>query len=248
MENTHTIDDERRAALDALSDQLGVSFSNYALLDEALTHASSVAMPGRAGSRDYEALEFLGDAVLDLAVSHYLYNQQPGRRPGDYTKLRAIVVNRDNVCRVAKRLNLAQYIRLGKGEEVGGGRRRAALLADCLEAVIGAVYLDSGWEKVLAFVLRIFSPELESLESMPPVWDYKSQLQIYCQGMRIELPRFEVVRSDGPDHRKEFEIEVIVNGQPLGRGVGRSKKEAEQQAAHQALLAIKQSGVESVLP
>jgi len=231
---------ERLEALYGLAQHLEVAFSDYGLLDEALTHSSSVVASARNAGRDYEALEFLGDAVLELAVSHYLFEVIPGQRPGDYTKLRATVVNRNSVGRAARRIGLAPFVRLGKGEEAGGGRKRVALLADCMEAVIGAVFLDAGWAQARDFVLRVFAPELKELQEAPPAWDYKSELQQYCQAVHIALPRFEVVRSDGPDHRKEFEVEVFVRERPLGRGTGRSKKEAEQQAAQQALLAIKQ--------
>jgi ribonuclease-3 len=230
----------RLESLRGLTRRLGLELSAYALLDDALTHASSLAESPEKGRRDYEALEFLGDAVLELAVSHYLFETLPDRSPGDYTKLRATVVNRDCVARVARRIDIAPCIRLGKGEEAGGGRKRIALLADCLEAVIGAVYLDAGWPPARDFVLRVFRPELEELGGMPPMWDYKSQLQNYCQAQHIVLPRFEVVRCDGPDHRKEFEVEVYVLEKPLGRGSGRTKKEAEQRAAQEALFAINQ--------
>ncbi len=231
---------ERLEALGHLAQRLNIALSSYALLDEALTHASSTAeYPEKAG-RDYEALEFLGDAVLELAVSHYLFEKMPGRGPGDYTKLRATVVNRNTVGRVARRMELAPLVRLGKGEESGGGRKRVALLADCLEAVIGAVYLDCGWPQARDLVWRMFASEMDGVCQAPPAWDYKSELQNYCQAAHIALPRFEVVRSDGPDHRKEFEVEVYVRELPQGRGTGLSKKEAEQQAAQQALFAIKQ--------
>ena len=229
------MDRERLEALREFAGRLGLTPGSWDLLDEALTHASILTEAPEAGARDYESLEFLGDAVLELAVSHYLFESMPGRRPGDYTNLRATVVNRDCVGRVARRAGLAPYIRLGKGEESGGGRKRTALLADCLEAVIGAIYLEAGWLQARDFVLRIFAPELEPLRGMPPTWDYKSLLQTWCQGRHLALPRFELVRSDGPDHCKEFEVEVYVQDAPLGRGTGRTKKEAEQRAACEAL-------------
>lgn len=228
----------RSASLRKLTDRLGLSLNRFELLDEALTHASYLAECAACGRRDYEALEFLGDAVLELAVSHFLFEHLPGQGPGDYTKLRASVVNRDCVGRVAQRIKIAPYILLGKGEEASGGRNRIALLADCLEAVIGAVYRDAGWPTARDFVLKIFSIELQNLVDAPPVSDYKSLLQQYCQAQHVDLPRFDVVRSDGPDHCKEFEVEVFVLKRFLGRGTGRTKKEAEQQAAQQALFEI----------
>ena len=221
-----------------LAARLGVVFRDIALLETALTHSSRVPEKMAVGARNYEALEFLGDAVLQLAISHHLFERLPERTPGEYTKLRATLVNRNSVARVAKRIDIGPYIRLGKGEEIGGGRKRVALLADCLEAIVGAVYLDMGWESARALVIRMFLSDMEDIERAEPTWDYKSLLQNHCQAKRFGLPRFEVVRSEGPDHRKEFEMEVYVSNQPAGRGIGMSKKEAEQKAAHEALRAM----------
>jgi len=233
-------DTDRLDALRGLAKRLAIQLDRYELLDQALTHASSLVESGENPGRDYEALEFLGDAVLELAVSHYLFEMLPGRSPGDYTKLRATAVNRNSVGRVARRIEIAPLIRLGKGEEAGGGRKRLALLADCMEAVIGAVYLEAGWPAARDLVMRAFAPELEELRDMPPTWDYKSLLQNHCQAAHIALPHFEVVRSEGPDHRKKFEVEVYVQDEPLGRGTGDSKKEAEQKAAQEALRLLEQ--------
>lgn len=238
--NNVDVDADRVEALCGLTQRLGLELSSYDLLNEALTHASSLTESPENTGRDYEALEFLGDAVLELAISHYLFDAFPGRSPGDYTRQRATIVNRNCVGRVARRLEIGPLIRLGKGEEAGGGRKRVALLADCLEAVIGAIYRAAGWSAARDFVLRVFKPELEELRDMPPVWDYKSLLQNHCQAAHIALPRFVVINSEGPDHRKKFEVEVYIDKASLGRGTGLSKKEAEQQAAQQALLAIKQ--------
>ncbi len=222
-----------------LAARLGVAFRDIALLETALTHSSRVPEKASLGARHYESLEFLGDAVLQLAISHHLFESLPERTPGAYTKLRATLVNKNSVARVAKRLDIGPYIRLGKGEEAGGGRKRTALLADCLEAIVGAVYLDAGWESARALVIRMFSNDLEDIGRTEPTWDSKSLLQNHCQAKHFGLPRFEVVRSEGPDHRKEFEMEVYVGNQPAGRGVGMSKKEAEQKAACEALRTMK---------
>jgi ribonuclease III len=213
---------------------LGLRMRSLALFDRALTHASAGSgMDDRI--RNYEALEFLGDAVLGLAVAHDLYERVPDRTPGEYSRMRASVVNRRCLAHVAQKLDIAPAIRLGKGEELSGGRERAALLADCLEALIGAVYVDAGWRATRQFVSRTLQGELDRVHRMDSVWDYKSRLQHYCQAERIALPVFKVVRSEGPDHRKEFEVEVVVRGRPVGKGTGRSKKEAEQEAARAAL-------------
>ncbi|MBI4559898.1 MAG: ribonuclease III [Candidatus Hydrogenedentes bacterium] len=225
---------ERKERLQRLALRLGISVKNVALLDQALTHASSTA-ESVPPIPDYESLEFLGDAALGLAVAHHLFQQFPERTPGEYSRLRASLVNRRSLVRVAQRLDIAEVIRLGKGEELSGGRQRAALLADCLEALIGAVYLDGGWEAARAFVLRVFEEELTRVGPSDRTWDFKSRLQQYCQAAHIALPQFIVVRSEGPDHLKQFEVEVLLRGCPVGRGRGLSKKEAEQNAARAAL-------------
>jgi len=224
----------RDEELRAFGHKLALTFSDSALFDRALTHAS-VAAESEQPRGDYEALEFLGDAVLGLVVAHYLYAHAPDRSPGEYSRMRASVVNRRTLARVARELEFGTVIRLGRGEELSGGRRRRALLADCLEAVIGAIYLDQGPGAAGTFIERVFAADLELALTQRQVWDYKSRLQHYCQANRMPLPAFRVVRSEGPDHRKEFEIEVTLGNGVTGRGVGLSKKEAEQGAARAAL-------------
>lgn len=228
--------DEPRRAKDirALAERLGIPVTDWGLFDRALTHAS-LAGETEAGVRDYESLEFLGDAVLGLAAAHHLYETFPDRSPGEYSRMRAQLVNRKCVARVALALELAPAIRLGKGEEQAGGRQRAALVSDCLEALIGALYLDSGWETARAFVVRVFGMEFDAVRLADLAWDFKSNLQQYCQAQGLGLPRFEVVSAEGPDHDKWFEVEVRLRDEPAGRGAGRTKKEAEQQAAKEAL-------------
>jgi len=228
-EDSHRLEDLR-----SLSAGWGLEIENLALLDRALTHAS-IFLDTHEPIRDYEALEFLGDAVLNLAVAHYLYEHVPDRMPGEYSRMRAGLVNRRCLARLAAELNVAPAIRLGKGEELSGGRQRIALLADCLEALIGALYLDGGWEFAREFVARIFAKEFDRELASGKIWDFKSRLQNYCQAEHLALPTFVVVRSEGPDHRKEFEVEVFVRGRPAGRGKGLTKKEAEQNAAQIAL-------------
>ena len=229
------IDDSLRIEeLRAVCANLEIEIANLALVDRALTHASIVAETP-SPVRDYESLEFLGDAVLGLAVAHHLYARVPDRTPGEYSKMRAGLVNRRCLARIAARLNIAPAIRLGKGEELSGGRERAALLADCLEALVGALYLDCGWETAQQFVARIFREEFDRERTSNRIWDFKSRLQNYCQAQHMTLPEFAVVRSEGPDHKKEFEVEVSLRGVPVGRGKGSTKKEAEQNAAKVAL-------------
>jgi ribonuclease III len=226
--------DERTVELRALSERLAIPMHDMVLFDRALTHASILAETGEPGM-DYESLEFLGDAVLGLAVAHHLFETLPDRTPGEYSRMRAGLVNRKTVGRVGSELEIAAAIRLGKGEELSGGRQRVALVSDCLEALIGALYLDSGWEVSCDFVVRVFAAELDRAHRLDRVWDFKSRLQNHCQAERIDLPLFELVRSDGPDHQKEFEVQVLLRGAASGSGRGSSKKEAEQNAARAAL-------------
>jgi len=224
----------RAHILNQVAERLGVAFDNIDLLDQALTHASvACEIPGPVA--DYESLEFLGDAVLSLSIAHYLYSHAPGRGPGEYSKMRASVISRTCLARIAKNLALDEAIRLGKGEEQSGGRNRTALMEDCMEAVIGALYLDKGWPETQQFIERAFADELKRALTSADAWDYKSRLQHRCQSLHGELPEFVLIRSEGPDHRKEFEIEVRIQGRPMGRGIGTSKKKAEQGAAREAL-------------
>ena len=226
--------DPRSKELRQLTDTLGLKIKNLTLMDRALTHAS-IASEAQGPTYDYESLEFLGDAALGLAVAHFLFQHVPDRTPGEYSRMRAAVVNRRTLARIAQNLNIAPLIRLGKGEELSGGRDRAALLADCLEAMLGAIYLDMGWDAARAFVEKHFQEEFVKAQSLDSIWDYKSRLQHACQTDRLALPAFVVVRSEGPDHQKHFEVEVRIEGEPAGRGNGSSKKEAEQNAAKVAL-------------
>lgn len=230
--------EERAQTLEGLTARLGIAVRDMTVFDRALTH-SSVVPETNEPVLDYESLEFLGDAVLGLAIADHLFSAYPDRTPGEYSRMRAGIVSRRSVARVARDLEIASAIRLGKGEEHSGGRQRIALVADCLEALIGAVYLDSGWELARDFVTRAFQHEIERACGEDEVWDFKSRLQNYCQAERIALPEFRVIRTEGPDHCKEFEVEVLVRKRSAGRGTGRSKKEAEQNAAYQALKAEK---------
>lgn len=227
--------EERVAELEGLATRLGYTMRDATIYDRALTHASS--LPDDApGTLDYESLEFLGDAVLGLAIAHHLFEMMPDRRPGDYSRVRAGLVNRKCVARVGQHLDIAPHIRLGKGEEQSGGRSRTALVADCMEALIGAIYLDQGYEAAHEFVTRVFAQDVEAARHSNLHGDYKSRLQNYCQAQRISLPRFSLVRSEGPDHQKTFEVEVTIRDLSMGRGIGTTIKGAEQEAAREALV------------
>ncbi len=224
----------REAELGALVSRLGLSLSGLRLLDRALTHASALGdFPELAGNN--ESLEFLGDAVLGLAVAQWLYEHVPDLSPGQYTQMRARVVNRHSLANSAEAIDLGRFVRLGRGEESAGGRRRPALLADCFEAMVGAVFLEAGWPAARDFVIRILGNELEAAPHTAKEWDYRSQLQIFCQSRQWPLPEFEVTSESGPDHKKTFEVTVKVRGQVAGTGRGKTKKDAEQDAAKAAL-------------
>lgn len=224
----------RDEELRALGSRLGLDLSSFNLLDRAVTHASAVGdQPGLPG--DNESLEFLGDAVLGLAVAEWFYQHVPDLTPGQYTQMRARVVNKQTLARVARKLDIGRAVRLSHGEEAGGGRDRPGLLADCLEAVAAAVFLEAGWEKARAFSVQILREELEAAPLSRGAWDYRSQLQNFCQARQWPLPVFDVVGESGPDHRKTFDVSVTVNGRIAGKGSGNTKKEAEQNAAQAAL-------------
>jgi len=226
---------KRESDLSRFSIELGVGFSDLHLLDRALTHSSAA---GGDPVDHYESLEFIGDAALDLAVSHLVFNNHPGLSPGEYTQIRSQVVNNDTLERVAKQLKLSPFIRLGKGEEQSGGRTRKALLSDCVESIIGAIFLDSGFETVNGFVERIFGHVLDDVIQKESWIDHRSKLQNWCQAQGRSIPEYKLVGESGPDHQKQFEIEVLLDGKSLGYGQGLSKKEAEHKAASQALIQL----------
>lgn len=226
---------ERVERLRELESKLDVRFRDLSLLNLALTHGSYTHEEG-GEQGTYERLEFLGDAVLNLVVSDHLYRRFPTRSEGDLARLRARLVNEPTLASIARRLDLGSYILLGRGEERGGGRERSSMLADVLEAVVGAVYLDSGFGVAHAMVSRWYADPLEHLDEVPA--DFKSQLQEYVQQHERKLPRYRITGTEGPDHAKAFVAVVEVGGRVLGEGRGRTKKEAEQAAAAEALVRL----------
>ncbi|SER58304.1 ribonuclease III [Actinokineospora terrae] len=222
-----------RADPETLLDALGVRLGAE-LLVLALTHRSYAYENG--GLPPNERLEFLGDAVLGLVVTDHLYRAHPDRPEGYLAKLRASVVNMHALADVARTLGeggLGAHLLLGKGEELTGGRDKASILADGMEAVIGAVYLEHGIEVARAVVHRHFDPKLEAASGMGAGLDWKTSLQELTASAGLGVPEYRV-REEGPDHRKEFTAIVVVNGQGYGNGDGRTKKEAEQKAAEAA--------------
>ena len=227
---------EREALLVGLADRLGHRFADVALLDRALTHASAANESPAPGRRDNEPLEFLGDAVLGLAVTDLLHAQDPNGPEGRKSRRRAALVKASSLARRADALDLPQLLRLGRGEEKTGGRAKAALWADAYEAVIAALYLDGGFEAARRFVRLEFARDLAAPDS--PSEDPKSQLQELLQGQGRPLPRYSVVSEAGPSHQREFRVECRLDDGSATTGEGPSKKAAQQEAARAALKAL----------
>ncbi|OPA77547.1 ribonuclease III [Paenibacillus selenitireducens] len=222
------------ADLKHLQQSLNIQFKNRPLLKQAFTHASYVNEHRFGQHQDNERLEFLGDAVLELTVSEFLFQAYPNRPEGELTKLRAAIVCEPSLVKFAESLQFGQYVLLGKGEELTGGRMRPALLADVFESFVGALYLDQGLEVVRTFLNTYVFRQLSNDGKMQ-INDYKTRLQEYTQQHNMGVLEYRIVEERGPAHEREFVSEVHMSDECLGRGSGRSKKEAEQQAAAQAL-------------
>ncbi|ELK21696.1 ribonuclease III [Anoxybacillus flavithermus TNO-09.006] len=220
-------------------EQIGIFFRNEKLLMQAFTHSSYVNEHRKRLHEDNERLEFLGDAVLELTVSQYLFEQFPQMSEGELTKLRAAIVCEPSLVTFAHALSFGDLVLLGKGEELTGGRMRPSLLADVFEAFIGALYLDQGMEAVVQFLEKTIFPKIRE-GAFSHVMDYKSQLQEFVQRDGSGVLEYKILQERGPAHNKEFVSRVSLNGEELGVGVGRSKKEAEQRAAQMALAKLKQ--------
>lgn len=220
---------------DALQQSLGISFNDPSLLEQALVHSSYInENPGTAPASN-ERLEFLGDAVLGLMVAEKLYQDFPYSTEGEMTKLRAALVRRDTLARVARTIKLGDYLYLGKGEETSDGRRKSANLAGALEALIGAIFLDQGLSTAMDFIRRLLNKELQRIVSHGAVVDYKSQLQELIQARQHQTPIYQLIEAIGPAHDKRFIVEVRAGDAVLGRGTGKSKKMAETEAAYAAI-------------
>lgn len=233
----NSVPKKERAMLDKLQQAFSVSFNEPGLLLTALTHPSYLAEHQQAGGHN-QRLEYLGDAVLGLVVADYFYRHCPDEPEGRLTKMRAAVVCEQTLARIAEQLDLGGYLRLGRGEELSGGRQRASVLADALESLAGAVFLDQGWEQARRFLLLLLGEEILNT-ARGSYQDYKTVLQEMVQQQAGEVLSYHILSEAGPDHDKQFTAGVLLNGKILGRGSGRSKKEAEQQAARRALSKIK---------
>jgi len=223
-----------------LQNQLGVSFNDLSLLQQAFVHRSYLNENPDFPLGSNERLEFLGDALLGFVVAEDLYCRFSAMNEGEMTKLRSALVRQDSLARVASSLRLGDYLYLGQGEEKGGGRRRARNLACALEALIGSIFIDQGLINTRGFILRIFSCCLQQLIE-EGLADYKSRLQELAQAKRQEKPLYRLVEVKGPDHDRIFLVDVTIGGEILGTGWGKSKQSAEKEAARHALETMLQS-------
>lgn len=226
--------------LDDLTTRLGYRFSNPDLLAEAFRHSSYVNEIGSVDVQDNERLEFLGDAVLDLAISHILMERFDTAKEGDLSKYRASVVNEKILSQVAQSIGLGDFLLLGKGEELTGGREKPSILADTMEALLGAVYLDAGFEDCKAIINRFFKPLLGKVDSEDDVEDFKSLLQEYTQAILKTRPDYILVKESGPAHQKTFRVALLLQGKTMAEAEGHSKKEAEQKAARETFFCLTQ--------
>jgi ribonuclease III len=217
----------------ALEERLGVRLEQQELALRALTHKTYVNEHPEEYKEDNQRLEFLGDAVINLAVGHWLMERMPQAPEGELTRLRALVVNAESLANVARRLGLGELLLLGRGEVNSGGRDKSSLLADALEATIGAIYLGSGMQPIMVLVDRYFTEALEWAKEA--IRDYKTLLQHQMQEQLKVTPRYRLVSESGPEQTKIFEVEVLISEVPYARATGRSKREAEQGAARLAL-------------
>ena len=221
-----------------LAERLGYELTASSLLQQSLSHRSWCAEQGGAPSN--ERLEFLGDAVLGLVVAEYCFRRFPEMPEGELAKVRAAVVNARVLAEVADELDIGGSLLLGKGEEASGGRTKPSILADALEAVIGALYLEAGWTAAEQMILDFLGPRIERAAAEPDDFDQKGLLQELTVRQGVGVPRYVVVGS-GPDHDRQFEAAVFVNGIQRGAGVGGTKKDAEQEAARQALSELRRA-------
>jgi ribonuclease-3 len=225
-----TLTPERKRELQLFERHTGIRFRELEFLNQAFTHRSFANELGETGENN-ERLEFLGDSVLGLVVSGYLYETLPAQPEGELARIKSFVVSEASLSEIARSLRVDNFILIGKGEEYSGGRSKKAILADCLEAIIGAYYLDSGFPAASLFVHRMLIPEINKVLENRHAKDYKTLLQEYVQKRMKTYPKYRVVQKTGPDHDRTFWIEVHIGERSFGAGRGKNKKEAEQEAA-----------------
>ena len=229
--------------LDILQKNIRIKFKNKILLKRALTHRSYVNESGKE-VRDNERLEYLGDSVLALIVNEYLFRHYESYREGSLAKIKSAVVSEVTLAKVAKELDLGAFIQMGKGEEQSGGRERSSILSNTLEAVIGAVYLDSGLKASRKFVLGLFKKDIERIDNLTYLRDPKTTLQEYVQKKYKDRPLYKVIDEKGPDHKKEFTVSLIIDGKEIITAIGSSKRKAEMNAAKIFLKKIEEGSLD----
>jgi len=232
--------DEKRM-MKSFEKALGYKFKSKDHLRRALTHKSFANERKMESIEQNERYEYLGDAVLELSISHLLMEKFPSYSEGELSKLRAAIVNETSLAGIAKKLGLGSYLFLGKGEEMTGGRDKPSLLSDAYEAILGAMFLDRGFKKALEIVRVHFEDVLANAGTQGFVKDFKTMLQEEVQGRLKAMPKYRLVNERGPDHRKTFEVHLYINNERMGIGKGGSKKAAEQEAARAALEKLKTS-------
>jgi ribonuclease III len=232
------MDEERLASLKEMEERLGHRFNEMVWLDQALTHKSYIHQTNTSESVSNEVLEFLGDAVLNLAVGHLLIQKYPEAQEGTLSRKRSHLVKQSTLASLSRELQLESHLLLGKGELQNGGMNKSSILANAYEALIGAIYMDSGFPEALEIISHHFESYLQPETNFPPFDDYKSLLQEYSQGTLGLSPQYRVVKESGPDHDKQFQASVVIGGDVKGIGSGKSKKEAEQEAAKKALESL----------
>lgn len=230
----------QKYGLELLEERIGYRFQNIALLKQAITHSSFTNEQKINKMKDYERLEFLGDAVLELVSSEFLFCEYGDRREGELTKMRASMVCEPSLAFCARDLELGEFLLLGKGEENTGGRKRDSITSDAMEAVIGAIYLDGGMERAKEFIYRFI---LSDLEEKQLFYDSKTNLQELIQGKLKKEFHYVLVEENGPEHDKVFFVEIVMEDETIGKGQGRTKKAAEQEAAYEALLLLRERGI-----
>ena len=223
----------------ALCRHIHYQFQDINLLIHALKHRSYLAISNESRLKSNERLELLGDAVLGLVVTDYLYQKFPNQEEGELTAAKSLVVSRDILANMARQFKFGEYILLNDAEDKSGGRNRASILADTMEAIIGAIYLDGGLEAARTHIHRVLLTQLSQILSAEKHRNFKSMLLEYSQSQNLGLPHYVVKNEEGPDHQKLFTVEVQIQHKSKGQGKGRSKKTAEQKAAQMALKAMK---------
>jgi ribonuclease-3 len=229
------VDEERQASLKELEDRLGHRFKEVKWLDQALTHKSFIYETNHPEKIANEVLEFLGDSVLNLAVSYVLLHKFPDAQEGTLSMMRSQLVKRSFLASLSKELQLESYLLLGKSQQLNGGTEKSSILGNTYEALIGAIFMDSGFNRALEIIQEHFEPYLQTMTPSVLFDDFKSLLQIYSQQSHGVSPQYRVMNESGPDHDKRFQASVMIGGEVKGLGWGKSKKEAEQEAAKNAL-------------